>query len=119
MNYNNTMKIKIDEVEYEVDIEKAKSQGLIKPVVPPAPSIQIGDVYEFPGATTRVVILQHQWVGPFDKIKYILGGNNDEIMRLYSTSPMTAKELVEYIQGHQLKYMGNVNRKLSFFDLTV
>lgn len=96
------MKINIDGIEYEIDVEKAKALGVLK--APKVSKFEVGDILWY-GSRVFGIIVQAE----YNRDAYVIIGNNNS-MSLYSNRAKTYKEMIQYLnEGKMPKIVGNIN----------
>jgi hypothetical protein len=112
------MKITIDNIEYEVDLVKAKQQGLLKQVEVPIMSFKVGDVFKTPISSYRIVILSAGWAQYKVLMKYYMGGLNNVALNPFSnfsnghSGGATEEEIIKELNRMKCTYVGNISDKL-------
>lgn len=98
------MIIKINNQEWELNVEEAKKANVLKPA--PIKNVSSGDVFTFSSKTVLSFVATKRWGGGWD----IFGNNN--AFEAFSNKYSTLEELLDYINSYEGVCVGNIWGKI-------
>ena len=114
-NYINNMKITIEGINYEINMQKAKELGICTEIREQIESFNVGDVFEKvdEGGNVRVLISQSSH-GSRREDKYnIAGCIGLEVYSDFSDRSISEKELLKWLNKREYKFVKNINKQIS------
>jgi hypothetical protein len=108
------VKIRIQDRVYKLNVETAKALGVLTIERTPITDFSVGDIFSFRtidgfDGGVKLVVLEAQWSENPVNQKYVLGGNKDNPLCLWSTPPQTKIELLAYLNDEaHVVLVGNV-----------
>lgn len=96
------MKLTIDNVEYSLDVNKAKQAGCLEKVEP-INCIISGDVFELDGTRLVIIKKEEQEVCLYG----VIGGANI-YTSVDSIGFVSRRTILDYLNQHQYVYIGNI-----------
>lgn len=103
------MNIKIENVEYELDIERAKLNGSLKRAAIKARDIRAGDVYNHPNVNSFLVI-QATFSG--DNCYQILGLGASPNSNIFFHELHTKEQIADYLNSKEMVFSKNINKDI-------
>ena len=106
------MKIKHNDAEYELNIEKAIADGYLKKVREKITTLRPGDVFTYSEDRNHLVVIhQVQW----NTNLYVMGGLYKKPFSLFASKPEPMDKIIEWLNDNNAVFVRNLDVPL---DLT-
>lgn len=114
----NTTQIEIDGTKYEVNLDKAIAEGLIKPVRPRITKLSPGDVFKYDGFSYKIIVMPANY-DAYGNHKWIMLGLGTSIPGFKNLEPYSnyrdAQDeaiILEHLKNHNAIFAGNIDEQV-------
>lgn len=100
-----TIKVSIDGKEYEIDLEKYKSLGLIKEIRPEIKDFEVGDIFTCDNNRSFAIIIKTC----YSSDSYSLVGLDDSLLNYANVQKFPKERVLNHLNTQKYIKVGNIN----------
>ena len=109
------MKITIEGINYEINMQKAKELGICTEIHKPIKDFNVGDVFEraSDGSKLRILISQSVFASKREGKYNIAGLYGLQLFSDFDDRYISRKELLKWLNERNYKFVKNINKQIS------